>query len=234
MCVNLLSCHGFVYFVIISDNAKRSGRVRGDKKGVFMTGQANLIAVMAFILAGALIPVQAGQDNEDTAQGSDGKEAAAQTAPIDEENEEDPVILGYLEDVQIGNLSLRLKGKLDTGADTSSVHARDSEVYKRGKRDNWVRFRLVGKNGRAIRYDQNVIRFARIKRKTGGTIRRPVIRLPICVGGVPGRAEVNLADRAEFEYDVLIGREFLADRIIVDPGRTYTADASCDKDGSDE
>lgn len=147
---------------------------------------------------------------------------------------EDPVLLGYLEHVQIGNLSLELKGKLDTGADTSSVHARDVEVYKRGKRDNWVRFRLVGRNGRAIRYDQNVIRFAQIKTKKGGTIRRPVIRMPICVGGVVARAEINLANRAEFEYDVLIGREFLANRVLVDPGRTYVAEKACDDEDEDE
>ncbi len=146
---------------------------------------------------------------------------------------EDPVRLGYLENVQIGNLALELKGKLDTGADTSSIHARDVEIYKRGKRDNWVRFRLVGKGGRSIRYDQNVIRFAQIKTKTGGTIRRPVIRIPICVGGVRGRAELNLANRADFEYDVLVGREFLANRIIVDSGQTFASEVSC-KDGDDE
>lgn len=146
---------------------------------------------------------------------------------------EDPVRLGYLENVQIGNLALELKGKLDTGADTSSIHARDVEIYKRGKRDNWVRFRLVGRGGRSIRYDQNVIRFVQIKTKVGGTIRRPVIRMPICVGGVVGRAEINLADRAEFEYDVLIGREFLANRVVVDSGQSFTSDRVCDKDADE-
>ena len=172
----------------------------------------------AFFLLLSLAPVGA-QESEDGPEAGD---------------EEDPVKLGYLENVQIGNLALELKGKLDTGADTSSVHARDVEVYKRGKRDNWVRFRLVGKNGRSIRYDQNVIRFAQIKTKTGGTIRRPVIRMPICVGGVKGRAEINLADRADFEYDVLIGREFLADRIIVDSGQTFSAGSACEEDAEED
>ncbi len=157
----------------------------------------------------------------------------AETEAVEESDLEEAVRLGYLENVQIGNLALELKGKLDTGADTSSIHARDVEVYKRGKRDNWVRFRLVGRGGRSIRYDQNVIRFVQIKTKVGGTIRRPVIRMPICVGGVSGRAEINLADRAEFEYDVLVGREFLANRIIVDPGQTFTAGRACGKDADE-
>lgn len=159
----------------------------------------------------------------------DPDEAAAEAAA----DLEEAVRLGYLEHVQIGNLALELKGKLDTGADTSSIHARDVEVYKRGKRDNWVRFRIVGRGGRSIRYDQNVIRFVQIKTKVGGTIRRPVIRIPICVGGVTGRAEINLADRAEFEYDVLVGREFLANRIIVDPGQTFTSETACGADADE-
>lgn len=145
-----------------------------------------------------------------------------------EDPDEEPVVLGYIEDVYVGNMALAMRGKLDTGADSSSVHARDVELYDRNGKDTWVRFRLVGKDGRTVRYDQNVIRFAHIKTKTGGTIRRPVIRLPICVGGKAGHAEVNLADRGDFDYEILIGREFLADRILVDSGQSLTNDQSCE------
>ncbi|MAW80354.1 MAG: hypothetical protein CMI63_08950 [Parvularcula sp.] len=145
----------------------------------------------------------------------------------------DQVTLGYIENVAVGNLALAMKGKLDTGADTSSVHAYNVKVYKRGERDNWVRFRLIGKDGRAIRYDQNVIRFAAIKTKTGGIIRRPVIHLPLCVGGKWGRAEINLADRGDFEYEILIGREFLANRVLVDASRTFTAEEECEPPNED-
>ncbi|MBL4618844.1 MAG: ATP-dependent zinc protease [Marinicaulis sp.] len=141
----------------------------------------------------------------------------------------DPIVLGYIEDVAVGGLGLAMKGKLDTGADTTSVHARDIEIYKRGKKDHWVRFRLVGKDGRSIRYDQNIIRFVRIKTKTGGSIRRPVIHLPLCVNGKRGLAEINLADRDDFEYDILIGREFLAHRILVDPSQTFLGEGNCEK-----
>lgn len=144
------------------------------------------------------------------------------------------ITLGYLEDVRVGALGLSMKGKLDTGADTSSVYARDIELYERKKNDNWVRFRLVGKNGRSIRYDQNVIRFASIKDKRGGRIRRPVIHLPICVGGKEGVAEINLADRSEFDYDILVGREFLAHRIAVDSSRTFASDEPCTEEQDEE
>lgn len=180
------------------------------------------ICSAAFAAIATVMPAQA-------MAADDPDEAAAEAAA----DLEEAVRLGYLEHVQIGNLALELKGKLDTGADTSSIHARDVEVYKRGKRDNWVRFRIVGRGGRSVRYDQNVIRFVQIKTKLGGTIRRPVIRMPLCVGGVLGRAEINLANRAEFEYDVLVGREFLANRVLVDPGQTFTAEAGCGQDADE-
>ena len=155
---------------------------------------------------------------------------AEETAPAATAKERVPARLGYIENVIVGNLGLMMKAKLDTGADTSSVHARNLEVYKRGDRDHWVKFRLVGKDGRSIRYDQNVVRFASIKTKTGGTIRRPVIRMPICVGGRWGRAEINLADRGDFEYEMLIGREFLAGRVVVDSGGKFMSEAACEQE----
>ncbi len=140
---------------------------------------------------------------------------------------DDPAVLGYIEDAHVGRLGLEMKAKLDTGADTSSLYARDIEVYKKKGKDSWVRFRVVGKNGRSIRYDQNVTSFVAIKLKTGGTQRRPVIYLPLCVGGVSGLAEFTLADREHFDYQVLIGREFLAGRIVVDAGATFSSSDTC-------
>ncbi|WP_273054768.1 MULTISPECIES: ATP-dependent zinc protease [Hyphomonas] len=148
-------------------------------------------------------------------------------ALAERDGREDMTVLGYVEDVHVGKLGLEMKGKLDTGADSSSVYGRDVKVYKKSGKDDWVTFRLRGKNGRTVRYDQDVRRFALIKLKTGGTIRRPVIHLPICVGGVRGLAEVNLADREDFEYDILIGREFLASRVLVDSASTFIADDEC-------
>jgi hypothetical protein len=157
----------------------------------------------------------------------------AGAAADEEETRGEPVVLGFVENVNVGNLGLDMKGKLDTGADTSSVHAYNVKVYKRGERDNWVRFRLIGKDGRTIRYDQNVIRFVHIKTKTGGLIRRPVIHLPLCVGGVKARAEINLADRGDFDYDILVGREFMANRILVDSSSSFIADNGCDEADED-
>ncbi len=142
---------------------------------------------------------------------------------------DDKIVLGYVENAFLGKLGLALKAKLDTGAASSSVYARDIELYTKGETDDWVRFRLIDKDGRKIRYDQNVTRFVLIKKKAGGGfIRRPVIKLPLCVGGISATADVNLADRQDFNYELLIGREFLANRILVDSGQSFLAEKPCD------
>lgn len=148
-------------------------------------------------------------------------EAAASPAP-------QPVPLGWVENVLVGKMGLVMKGKLDTGADSTSVHAYDIELYKKSERDTWVKFRLIGKDGRTIRYDQNVVRFAYIKKKQGGVLKRPVIRLPICLSNILAHAEVNLADRGHFNYDILVGREFLASRVMIDPAQTFTSQPNCE------
>lgn len=148
-------------------------------------------------------------------------EAVAAPAPS-------PQSFGWVENVLVGKLGLRMKGKLDTGADSSSVHAYDVELYKKGEKDTWVKFKLIGKDGRTIRYDQNVVRFAYIKKKEGGLLKRPVIRMPICLGDIYAHAELNLANRGHFNYDILVGREFLASRVLVDPSRTFVSHPTCE------
>ena len=144
-------------------------------------------------------------------------------------DEQGRAILGFVENARIGKLALEMKARLDTGAQSSSVHATDVQLYNRVGKDTWVRFRLEGKNGRKIKYNQNVIKFVRIRKKDGGFQRRPVVRLPLCVGGVKALAEVNLTDREEFLYDMLIGREFLAGRILVDSADSFLGKPECEE-----
>lgn len=154
--------------------------------------------------------------------------ASLQGADAQESRDDEPMVLGFIETSFIGELTLEMSAKLDTGADSSSVYARDVKIFEKSRGDDWVRYRLIGDDGRTIRFEKNVVRYAQIKTKRGGTIRRPVVLLNLCVGGAYGVAEFNLADRDQFDYDVLVGREFLASRILVDSGRRYSAEGACD------
>ena len=56
--------------------------------------------------------------------------AATNVAAADDDPRGNIVTLGYIENIAVGKLGLEMKGKLDTGADTSSVHAHNVKVYK--------------------------------------------------------------------------------------------------------
>ena len=42
------------------------------------------------------------------------------------------------------------------------------------------------------------------------------------VGAIRSKIDVNLSDRTDFEYPLLIGRNFLMDNMIVDVSRHHT------------
>jgi hypothetical protein len=50
---------------------------------------------------------------------------------------------------------------------------------------------------------------------------RPVIRTDVAVGGRRWPVELTLAARDEMGFRMLLGREALRGRLIVDPGRSF-------------
>lgn len=123
---------------------------------------------------------------------------------------------------------IRVKAKLDTGAKISSLDATDIAPFERdGKR--WVRFRPSRSGAeQASLVEQPIARYVRIKRHNGSHDRRPVIRLPLCLGDELRTVEVNLTDRGNFIYPLLLGRKALAGLAVVDPARTFVRAPRCD------
>ena len=145
-------------------------------------------------------------------------------------------IMGWVENVYIGESNTKLKAKLDTGAKTSSIHAKNIEYFKKDDQD-WVRFKLsrkgrkayVDKKGRphpkklaiSITMERPLVRTTKIKRHKNQSMERPVVTLPIIIGGRPYEPEFTLTDRRKFIYPVLLGRRFLKDVAIVDSSKTF-------------
>lgn len=94
-----------------------------------------------------------------------------------------------------------------------------------------VVFSVTDANGEKKILERRLVRWVKIKKKEGGHLRRPVVRMTFCIGGRSIREEVNLADRGHFIYPVLIGRNMLAKgNLAVDSSRTFTAKSACPKD----
>jgi len=100
--------------------------------------------------------------------------------------------------------------------------------------EKWVRFDITSRNGKTATIEKRVVRTAKIKRKGQGKQPRPVIFLGICIADVYKEVEVNLADRRSFEYQMLIGTNFLSGSFIIDPSLSYTVDPTCKGNSSYE
>jgi hypothetical protein len=128
----------------------------------------------------------------------------------------DKQTVGWTEIVRIFPGSMKVKAKLDTGADNSSLNAKDVEYFTRGG-ERWVRFRFRNFEDCYQVIEAKTIRTAAIKRLGQEAADRPVIRLGICMGGTYKEAEVNLTNRSRFNYQMLVGRSFMAGSFLVDP-----------------
>jgi hypothetical protein len=118
------------------------------------------------------------------------------------------------------------KARIDTGATTSSINARNIKLFRKGGK-RWVRFEINGKSGQRVRMELPVVRRVRIKRFGQESKSRSVVRLGLCMGGYYKDAQVTLQDRRRREFPVLIGRRYMAGAMLVDPAREYLTKPDC-------
>jgi hypothetical protein len=90
-------------------------------------------------------------------------------------------------------------------------------------------FSILGEDpSRGKTFERKIVRMVRIKKKGGGYIRRPVVEMTFCVAGKTIREEVNLANRENFIYPVLIGRNMMRHAgLLIDPSRTHITNPAC-------
>jgi hypothetical protein len=140
-------------------------------------------------------------------------------------------IIGWLELIHLYPGRLSIRAKMDTGAKTASLNAaRLTEFDKNGA--NWVRFTVTNKKGAAVKFEEKILRYAKIKAANGTLEKRPVIQLWLCLGDRMHAVEVNLTDRSFFNYQMIIGRNVLKGKYVIDAERTFTIKPGC-KPGGD-
>ena len=144
----------------------------------------------------------------------------------------EPTLYGRYEYLQLPELGQTLKAKMDTGAYTASLSARDIQSFKRDGED-WVRFRLAATGADDSVYEHRVARISKIKNRAdegdedpaaADVSKRPVIDLQLCLGNQLRTVEVNLTDRSSFNYPLLIGAKALREfNAAVNPAKRFTA-----------
>ena len=139
-----------------------------------------------------------------------------------------PLIYGWIETIRLQPEGVALEAKLDTGADTSSLDARDITLFSRDG-EKWVRFSVEGQPhgvGGTQVVERPVLRRIKV-RGAGGVDHRVVVQMRVCVGQLELDEQFSLRDRRDMEYPVLLGRRTLARLGPVDVTHTHMHTASC-------
>ncbi len=133
-------------------------------------------------------------------------------------------MLGWREWVTLSDWNVsHLKAKVDTGARTSSLHAFDLEWFQLGDAP-WVRFEIhpwQRSTSDAIVAEAPVVSTRDIKSSSGLVDHRPVVRTSLVIAGCSVDAEITLTRRDEMGFRMLVGREAIRNRFLVDPGVSY-------------
>lgn len=148
--------------------------------------------------------------------------------------EKNKSIFGYVERVIISHEGFSLKARLDTGAATSSLDAHNIRRFRRGG-TRYVRFDVLDPDTEEFTtLERELVRNVLIRQLGAPSERRPVIKMPLCLGHLVRHVEVNLTARSGFLYPMLIGRSAMRGAIIVDPELTFTSVPKCDPAEFDE
>lgn len=121
-------------------------------------------------------------------------------------------------DDPVGDVAaVKLPAKMDTGAKGCALHAKHVRVLRRGRRRR-VEFCIVGCRA-PVTAPFRVTK--RVRSSNGESNRRPTVHGIIVLGGRPVPATLSLADRSEMGYPLLLGRDFLEKRYLVDCARKF-------------
>jgi hypothetical protein len=133
---------------------------------------------------------------------------------------DDMLLVGETEYVWIDPPGFQLNARVDTGAESSSLHAESVTEFERDG-DNWVRFDVFFED-LSVTIERPVLKYVRVFQQSDkeGT-RRPVVEMRVFLGSFQDTYEFTLADRSHLEHGVILGRNFLQDVALVDVSRQF-------------
>lgn len=134
------------------------------------------------------------------------------------------IIIGSEEWFSFAGLGIpAIKARIDSGAKTSALHAFNIQPFKRGSQP-WVSFEVhpLQKNRKAtVRCESRVVDRRVVKSSIGIAEKRYVIREPITVNDQSWDIELTLTNRDSMGYRMLLGREAMSGRMLVDPDESF-------------
>lgn len=116
-----------------------------------------------------------------------------------------------------------IKARVDSGARTSALHAVNIQPVKR-QGNRWVSFEvhpLQKDRTTVLRCEAEVVDRRVVKNSGGYSEKRYVIKTAFRLGDHEWDIELTLTNRDSMGYRMLLGREAMADRMLVDPSSGF-------------
>jgi len=135
----------------------------------------------------------------------------------------DPIVIGWREWLALPQLGVApIKAKVDTGARTSALHVDALEASERDGQ-TWLRFEITTGRKHSRLYVCSAPAIARrmVTDSSGHASPRWFIRSTIELAGQSFDTEINLTDRRNMLFPMLLGRLALHQRFIVDTSVSY-------------
>lgn len=135
-------------------------------------------------------------------------------------------VIGWREWLSLPELGIPLiKAKIDTGARSSVLHALNVECFRRGGR-RMVRFGVhpfQRNTGHVVAGEAEMIDERLVRSSAGHEQLRPVILTTVKLRERVWTIEVTLTGRSQMGFRMLLGRQALVGRFLIDSARSYMA-----------
>lgn len=188
----------------VSERVRRSSQIRGTEGSIAIKGSESMLELGA-----------SSKRHEKEAPGCSVSSSDTQRQ-----------IFGWREWVSLPSLGITsIKAKLDTGAKTSALHALDLNTFLVDGQQ-WIRFRVhpLQKDDTTFVVCQAPLSDHRWVTNPGGMReRRYVISTSLQIGSSCWPIQLGLTDRDAMGFRMLVGREAMRGRMMVDPQASFLA-----------
>jgi hypothetical protein len=132
--------------------------------------------------------------------------------------------IGWREWVALPGLGISaVKAKVDTGARSSSIHALNIEIFRQDGKA-YVRFAvhpLQRDTKTTVHVEAPLLEHRRVRSSGGHETIRPVVVTEVELLGQRWLIELTLANRVTMGFRMLLGRQAIRRRFLVDPAGSY-------------
>ena len=144
--------------------------------------------------------------------------------PRKSKTKNDTPVIGWREWVELTELGCgKIKVKVDTGARSSALHAFNVKEFEKDG-ETWVKFDVhpdQDSGKKTISTEAKVLEYRKVKSSSGKATLRPVIVTTITLMAEAWQVELTLANRDEMGFRMLLGRQAIRGRFLVDTGNSF-------------